>query len=52
MMITGAKRIYRAGIKTALDLIGDSKAAKAKPEQFADMRFVKELDETGYIANL
>jgi hypothetical protein len=35
-----------------LDLIGDSKAAKAKPEQFVDMRFVKELDETGYIDNL
>jgi hypothetical protein len=31
-----------AGIKTVLDLIGDSKAAKAKPEpeQFVDMRFV------------
>jgi NitT/TauT family transport system substrate-binding protein len=41
-----------AGIKTVLDLIGDSKAAKAKPEQFVDMRFVKELDETGYIDNL
>ena len=35
-----------------LDLIGDSKAAKAKPEQFVDVRFVKELDETGYIDNL
>jgi NitT/TauT family transport system substrate-binding protein len=41
-----------AGIKTVLDLIGDSKAAKAKPEQFVDIRFVKELDETGYIDNL
>ena len=41
-----------AGVKTVLDLIGDSKAAKAKPEQFVDMRFVKELDETGYIDNL
>jgi len=41
-----------AGIKTVLDLIGDSKAAKAKPEQFVDMHFVKELDETGYIDNL
>jgi len=41
-----------AGIRTVLDLIGDSKAAKAKPEQFVDMRFVKELDETGYIDNL
>jgi NitT/TauT family transport system substrate-binding protein len=41
-----------AGVKTVLDLIGDSKAAKAKPEQFVDTRFVKELDETGYIDNL
>jgi NitT/TauT family transport system substrate-binding protein len=41
-----------AGVKTVLDLIGDSKAAKAKPEQFVDMRFIKELDETGYIDNL
>ncbi len=41
-----------AGIKTVLDLIGDSRAARAKPEQFVDMRFVKELDETGYIDNL
>ena len=41
-----------AGIKTVLDLIGDSKAAKAEPEQFVDVRFVKELDETGYIDNL
>ena len=41
-----------AGIKTVLDLIGDSKAAKAEPEQFVDVRFVKELDATGYIDNL
>ena len=41
-----------AGIKTVLDLIGDSKAAKARPEQFVDMRFIKELDEAGYIDNL
>jgi ABC-type nitrate/sulfonate/bicarbonate transport system substrate-binding protein len=41
-----------AGIKTVLELIGDSKAAKAKPEQFVDMRLVKELDESGYIDNL
>ena len=41
-----------AGVKTVLGLISDSKAAKAKPEQFVDMRFVKELDETGYIDNL
>lgn len=41
-----------AGVKTILDLIGDSKAAKAKLEQFVDMRFIKELDESGYIDNL
>jgi NitT/TauT family transport system substrate-binding protein len=41
-----------AGIKTVLELIGDSKAAKAKPEQFVDMRFVRELDDGGYIDNL
>jgi len=41
-----------AGVKTVLGLISDSKAAKAKPEQFVDMRFVKELDESGYIDNL
>ena len=41
-----------AGVKTVLDVIGDSKAAKAKPEQFVDMRFVKELDESSYIDNL
>jgi NitT/TauT family transport system substrate-binding protein len=40
------------GIKTVLDLIADSKAAKAKPEQFVEMRFIKELDESGYIDNL
>jgi NitT/TauT family transport system substrate-binding protein len=41
-----------AGVKTVLDLIGDSKAGKAKPEQFVDTRFVKELDDAGYIDNL
>jgi hypothetical protein len=41
-----------AGVKTVLDLIGDSKAVKARPEQFVEMRLVKELDETGYIDNL
>jgi hypothetical protein len=39
-------------VKTVLDLIGDSKAGKAKPEQFVDTRFVKELDDAGYIDNL
>ena len=41
-----------AGIKTVLDLMGDSRAAKAKPEQFVDVRFVKELDEIGYTDSL
>jgi hypothetical protein len=41
-----------AGVKTVLDLICDSKAVKARPEQFVEMRLVKELDETGYIDNL
>jgi NitT/TauT family transport system substrate-binding protein len=41
-----------AGVKTVLDLIGDFKAAKAKPEQFVDTRFVRELDESGYVDNL
>lgn len=41
-----------AGIKTVLELIGDSKAAKAKPEQFVDMRFLRELDDGGYVDNL
>jgi hypothetical protein len=30
----------------------DQKASKAKPEQFVDIRFVKEFDENGYIDNL
>ena len=41
-----------SGIKTVLNMTGDPKAAKAKPEQFVDIRFIKELDETGYIDNL
>jgi NitT/TauT family transport system substrate-binding protein len=40
------------GIKTVLDMTGDLKAARAKPEQFVDMRFVKEFDESGYIDGL
>ena len=41
-----------SGIKTVLEMTGDQKAAKAKPEQFVDTRFVKEFDENGYIDNL
>jgi NitT/TauT family transport system substrate-binding protein len=43
-----------AGIKMILDSLAlkDARAAKAKPEEFADMRFVKELDESGFIDRL
>lgn len=43
-----------AGIKTILDLIGDRnpKATQAKPEDFVDMRFVKELDDSGFVDNI
>lgn len=43
-----------AGIKTILDLIGDRnpKATQVKPEDFVDMRFVKELDDSGFVDNL
>ena len=30
----------------------DPAARTAKPEDFADLRFIKELDQTGYIDNL
>jgi len=39
-----------AGIQTILD--ADPKAKSARPEEFADMRFIKELDESGYIDSL
>jgi len=39
-----------AGIKTILE--ADPKAKSSKPEEFADMRFIKELDESGYIDSL
>jgi ABC-type nitrate/sulfonate/bicarbonate transport system substrate-binding protein len=43
-----------AGIKTILDLTGDRnpKAKLAKPEDFVDTSFVKELDEAGFIDSL
>jgi len=42
------------GIQTVLDAIAgeNPKAKSAKPEQFVDTRFIKELDDSGYIDNL
>jgi NitT/TauT family transport system substrate-binding protein len=42
------------GIKNILDPLAenDPKAKAAKPEDFVDMRFVKELDESGFIDEL
>jgi NitT/TauT family transport system substrate-binding protein len=42
------------GIKNILDPLteNDAKAKAAKPEDFADMRFIKELDESGFIDDL
>jgi ABC-type nitrate/sulfonate/bicarbonate transport system substrate-binding protein len=42
------------GIQTVLDAIGDEnpKAKSARPEQFVDTRFIKELDDSGYIDGL
>ena len=42
------------GIQTVLDAIADEnpKAKSARPEQFVDVRFVKELDDSGYIDRL
>jgi NitT/TauT family transport system substrate-binding protein len=41
------------GIKTILEpLKNDPKAKAAKPEDFVDMRFIKELDKSGYIDRL
>ncbi len=38
----------------ALDLLAEEnpKAKGAKPEDFVDSRFIKELDDSGYIDNL
>jgi ABC-type nitrate/sulfonate/bicarbonate transport system substrate-binding protein len=43
-----------AGIQTVLNAIADdnSKAKTARPEQFVDARFIKELDDGGYIDGL
>jgi len=42
------------GIKTVLAPLAetDPKAKAAKPEEFADSRFIKELDQSGYIDGL
>jgi len=42
------------GIKTILETFAekDSRARNAKPEEFADLRFVKELDQSGFIDGL
>lgn len=43
-----------AGLQMALDLVSEDnpKAKSAKPEDFVDSRFIKELDDNGYIDNL
>jgi hypothetical protein len=53
-LISGESPISQVGgaAKTVPDMISDAKAAKVKPEQFVDLRFVNELDDTGYIDNL
>lgn len=42
------------GIKTIIDYVAetDARAKKAKPEDFVDMRFIKELDDSGYTDSL
>ncbi|MBI4523486.1 MAG: ABC transporter substrate-binding protein [Deltaproteobacteria bacterium] len=42
------------GIKTILDTLADKapRAKGAKPEDFVDMRFVRELEQSGFINNL
>src|SRR5438445_6936161 len=42
------------GLKNILEPLAetDSKAKASKPEDFADMRFIKELDESGFIDDL
>lgn len=43
-----------AGIRMILDSIAvkDPRAGKAKPEDFVEMRFIKELDDSGFIDKL
>lgn len=42
------------GLKNILEPLAqtDAKAKAAKPEDFVDMRFVKELDESGFVDDL
>ena len=42
------------GIKTILDGFAekDPRARNARPEDFADMRFIRELDQSGFIDSL
>ncbi|MGH7771946.1 MAG: ABC transporter substrate-binding protein [Candidatus Binatia bacterium] len=42
------------GLKTVLEDVAerDPKAKTAKPEQFADLNFIRELDQSGYIDSL
>jgi hypothetical protein len=42
------------GLNTVLDEIAerDPRAKSAKPEQFADSSFIKQLDQSGYIDGL
>jgi hypothetical protein len=42
------------GLKTVLDELAerDPRAKTAKPEQFVDMSFIRELDQSGYIDSL
>ena len=45
---------YLAGLQMALDLLAEEnpKAKSARPEDFVDSRFIKELDDSGTIDNL
>ncbi len=45
---------YLAGLQTVLDLLSEEnpRAKSAKPEDFVDNRFIKELDDSGYIDSL
>ncbi|MBI2089443.1 MAG: hypothetical protein HYT78_11990 [Deltaproteobacteria bacterium] len=42
------------GVKLILDTFAekDPRAKNANPEDFVDMRFIRELDESGFIDNL
>jgi hypothetical protein len=45
---------YMPGLQVALDLVAEDnpKARNARPEEFIDNRFIKELDESGFIDGL